>query len=40
VTDPDADLVEDRVVTTTGSYSAPSTLSSSGFWVMQMVTFK
>src|SRR4029077_20107413 len=24
----------------TGSYSAPSPLTSSGFWVMQMVTFK
>jgi len=40
ITTPDGDLAEDRVVTTTGSYNASSTLSSAGPWVMQMVTFK
>jgi hypothetical protein len=40
ITTPDADLAEDRVVTTTGSYNASSTLSTAGPWVMQMVTFK
>jgi hypothetical protein len=40
VTSPDGDIAEDRGVTSTGSYSAAATLSSSGPWVMQMVTFK
>jgi hypothetical protein len=40
ITSPDGDLAEDRVVTTTGSYSASSTLWTGGPWVMQMVTFK
>lgn len=39
ITSPDGDIVEDRVVTSTGSYSATSPLTS-GAWVMQMVTFK
>jgi hypothetical protein len=40
VTSPDSDLAEDRTVTATGSYSATATLTSSGPWVMQMVTLK
>jgi len=40
ITTPDGDLAEDRVVTTAGSYSASSTLWTSGPWVMQMVAFK
>ena len=40
ITSPDGDLAEDKVVTTAGSNSATATLSSSGPWVMQMVTFK
>ena len=36
---PDGDLAEDKTVTTAGSNSASATLSSSGPWVMQMVTF-
>src|SRR5204863_3951029 len=39
-TSPDSDLVEDRVVTATGSYSATAALSPSGWWVMQMVAFR
>ena len=39
ITSPDADIVEDRVVTSTGSYSATAPLTS-GDWVMQMVAFK
>ncbi len=39
ITSPDGDLAEDKVVTTTGSNSATATLTSSGPWVMQMVTF-
>ena len=40
ITNPDGDIAEDKVVTTAGSNSATATLSSSGPWVMQMVTFK
>ena len=39
ITSPDSNLVEDKVVSTTGSYSATASLSS-GSWVMQMVAFK
>src|ERR1022692_4011045 len=39
ITSPDSDLVEDKVVSTTGSYSATANLSN-GSWVMQMATFK
>jgi hypothetical protein len=38
ITNPDADIVEDRSVTATGTYSA--TANQSGTWLMQMVTFK
>ncbi len=34
------DIAEDRIVSTTGSYSASAPLSSSGNWVMQMATFE
>jgi hypothetical protein len=40
ITSPDGDIAEDKVVTTTGSKSATAPLTSSGPWVMQMVTFK
>ncbi len=40
ITSPDGDIAEDKVVTTAGSNSATATLSGSGPWVMQMVTFK
>ena len=33
------DIVEDRIVSSTGSYSASAPLSPSGNWVMQMATF-
>ncbi len=38
ITNPDADIAEDRNVTSIGSYSA--TAPQSGTWVMQMVTFR
>ncbi len=38
ITSPDGDIAEDKVVTSTGSNTATSTLSSAGPWVMQMVT--
>jgi hypothetical protein len=40
ITSPDGDVAEDKVVTTAGSNTATAPLSSSGPWVMQMVTFK
>src|ERR1039458_755002 len=39
ITTPDSDLAEDKIVTTAGSNSATATLTGSGPWVMQMVTF-
>jgi Abnormal spindle-like microcephaly-assoc'd, ASPM-SPD-2-Hydin len=39
ITTPDGDIAEDKIVTTAGSDSANATLTSSGPWVMQMVTF-
>ena len=39
ITNPDADIAEDRTVSTTGSYSATAP-NSSGSWVMQMVAFR
>jgi hypothetical protein len=40
LTNPDGDLVEDRVVTAASSYSASPSLGQAGSWVMQMVAFK
>lgn len=39
ITVPDADIIEDRIVTTVGSYSAAAKLNS-GSWIMQVVAFK
>jgi len=39
ITSPDGNIAEDKVVTTMGSKSATASLTSSGPWVMQMVTF-
>src|SRR6266851_2988052 len=41
LTSPDGDIVEDRVVTATGSYSATAPLNTAGgWWIMQLVAFK
>ena len=40
ITSPDGDIVEDRVVPTSGSYSATAPLTRPGPWIMQMVAFK
>ncbi len=40
ITVPDADILEDQVVTATGSYNATAPLNPAGQWIMQMVTFK
>jgi RHS repeat-associated protein len=39
-TDPDGDILEDRVVTTAGTYSATAPVAGSNAWIMQMVAFK
>jgi fibronectin type 3 domain-containing protein len=39
ITSPDGDILEDRIVTAIGSYSATAP-QSSGTWIMQMVAFK
>ena len=36
----DGDLAADRIVSVTGTYSAPTPLNASGPWVMQMAAFK
>ena len=41
ITTQDGDILEDSIVTTTGSYSATAPLSSSSLpWIMQMVAFR
>jgi chitodextrinase len=40
ITSPDGNILEDRIVTTTGSYSAAAGLSGSGGWAMQVVAFR
>jgi hypothetical protein len=40
ISTPNSDLAEDRVVTTTGSYSATATQTSSGGWLMQLAAFR
>ena len=39
ITSPDSDLVEDRVVSAAGTYSASSSVSPDG-WIMQLVAFR
>jgi hypothetical protein len=40
IPNPDGDILEDKLVSTTGSYTASAPLSSSGNWVMQMAALK
>jgi hypothetical protein len=40
ITTPDADIAEDRFVTTSGSYSATAPLGGSAAWVMQVAIFR
>jgi hypothetical protein len=40
ITSPDGDIAEDEMAAATGSFSATAPLSSSGYWIMQMVAFK
>ncbi len=39
-TDPDGDILEDRAVTTAGTYCATAPISGSNQWIMQMVAFR
>jgi hypothetical protein len=39
ITSPDGDIVQDRLVGATGSYSATAPVNPAGGWVMQMVAF-
>ncbi len=40
LTQPDGDIAEDTMVTSTGSYSATAPISPANFWIMQMVAFR
>src|SRR5262249_18039179 len=40
ITVPDSDIVEDRLVTAPGSYTATAPVTPSSGWIMQMVAFK
>jgi phosphodiesterase/alkaline phosphatase D-like protein len=40
VTKPDGDILEDRIITATGSYSGTASVAPSGWWIMQMVAFR
>jgi len=40
ITSPDGDIVEDRTVTTAGTYGATAPLNQSGPWIMQLIAFR
>ena len=40
ITQPDSDIVEDRIVSATGSYSATAPLAPPAPWIMQLVSFR
>lgn len=40
ITQPDGDIAEDQMTSSAGSYAATAPLSSSGWWIMQMVAFR
>jgi hypothetical protein len=40
ITNPDGDILEDRVVASAGSYSATAPVSPSGAWIMQVAAFR
>jgi len=40
ITNPNGSILEDRIVTATGNYSATASLTASGAWVMQIVAFR
>jgi len=40
ITVPDGDILEDEIVSATGTYTATAPLNKSGLWIMQMATFR
>ena len=40
ITQPDGDILQDRTVAATGSYSATASLDRAGYWIMQLVAFR
>ena len=40
ITVPDGDILQDQIVTATGSYNSSSSIAPSGSWIMQLVAFK
>jgi hypothetical protein len=40
ITSPDGDILEDRIVSARGSYSATAVLDQTQLWIMQMVAFR
>src|SRR5205814_1467359 len=40
ITKPDGDIVEDRLATVAGTYTATAPLKSAGAWVMQLLAFR
>ncbi len=40
ITNPDADIAQDRIVTASGAYTATASLAGSSSWLMQVATFK
>jgi hypothetical protein len=40
ITSPDGDIVEDRLVTATGSYNATAPLNERGPWIIQLIAFR
>ena len=39
ITSPDGDILEDRIVTATGSYSASANIAAAP-WIMQLAAFR
>ena len=40
ITSPDGDIVEDRIISIPGTYSANAPLNRSGPWIMQLIAFR
>ena len=40
ITQPNGDIVADRIVNTVGSYAATAPVTGGGGWLMQLVAFK
>lgn len=40
ITQPNGSILQDRIVTSTGTYEAPAPQVTTSNWVMQLVTFR